>query len=125
LRSRRRSKTTSDEAGEVEAVTGIVMQVFLFDRDLLSDTGAGAHWTVIHNPGGTTMLVVTRKSQEAVVVGGSDRFERMLKVTVLEIRSGKVKLGFEVDAEIPVHRWEIWEQIRANGQAFTRPMASR
>ena len=72
------------------------------------------------------MLVVTRKSQEAVVVGGADRFERMLKVTVLEIRSGKVKLGFEVDAEIPVHRWEIWEQIRANGQAFfTRPMASR
>ena len=71
------------------------------------------------------MLVVTRKSQEAVVVGGSDRFERMLKVTVLEIRSGKVKLGFEVDAEIPVHRWEIWEQIRANGQTFTRPMASR
>ena len=71
------------------------------------------------------MLVVTRKSQEAVVVGGADRFERMLKVTVLEIRSGKVKLGFEVDTEVPVHRWEVWEQIRANGQAFTRPLASR
>ena len=59
------------------------------------------------------------------MVGGSDRFERMLKVTVLEIRSGKVKLGFEVDTEVPVHRWEVWEQIRANGQAFTRPLASR
>jgi carbon storage regulator CsrA len=71
------------------------------------------------------MLVLTRKSQEAVVVGGADRFERMLKVTVLEIKSGKVKLGFEVDTEVPVHRWEVWEQIRANGQAFARPAASR
>lgn len=61
------------------------------------------------------MLVLTRKSQESVVVGGADRFERMLKVTVIEIRSGKVKLGFEVDASVPVHRWEVWERIRASG----------
>jgi carbon storage regulator CsrA len=89
------------------------------------DLRAEANWAVTHNLGGSTMLVLTRKSQEAVVVGGSDRFERMLKVTVLEIKSGKVKLGFEVDTEVPVHRWEVWEQIRANGQAFTRPLASR
>jgi hypothetical protein len=42
-------------------------------------------------------LVLTRKSQEAVVVGGADRFERLLKVTVLEIKGGKVRLGFEAD----------------------------
>jgi sRNA-binding carbon storage regulator CsrA len=36
------------------------------------------------------MLVLTRKSQEAVVVGGSVGFEHMLKVTVLEIDGGKV-----------------------------------
>ncbi len=29
------------------------------------------------------MLVLTRKSQESVVVGGTEGFERMLKVTVL------------------------------------------
>jgi sRNA-binding carbon storage regulator CsrA len=40
------------------------------------------------------MLVLSRKSQESVVVGGSDGFERMLKVTVLEISHGKVRLGF-------------------------------
>jgi carbon storage regulator CsrA len=60
------------------------------------------------------MLVLTRKSQEAVVVGGSDGFERLLKVTVLDIRGGKVRLGFEVDAAIPVHRWEVWERIHAS-----------
>ncbi len=61
------------------------------------------------------MLVLTRKSQESVVVGGSAGFERMLKVTVLEVNGAKVKLGFEVDRDVPVHRWEVWERIRAGG----------
>jgi carbon storage regulator CsrA len=59
------------------------------------------------------MLVLTRKNKEAVMVGGSDGFERLLKVTVLDIQNGKVKLGFEVDAGVPVHRLEVWERIRA------------
>jgi carbon storage regulator CsrA len=58
------------------------------------------------------MLVLSRKSLESVVVGGSGRFERMLKVTVLEIKNGSVRLGFEADASIPVHRAEVWERIR-------------
>ncbi len=59
------------------------------------------------------MLVLSRKSQESVVVGGSGGFERLLKITVLEIRGACVRLGFEADADIPVHRWEVWERIRA------------
>jgi carbon storage regulator CsrA len=61
------------------------------------------------------MLVLTRKSQEAVVVGGTVGFERMLKVTVLEIDGGKVRLGFEIDKDVPVHRLEVWERICAVG----------
>jgi carbon storage regulator CsrA len=67
------------------------------------------------------MLVLTRKSQEAVVVGGSVGFEHMLKVTVLEIDGGKVRLGFEVDREVPVHRWEVWERIHSNGRPERPP----
>jgi carbon storage regulator len=63
------------------------------------------------------MLVLTRKSRESVVVGGSLGVERMLKVTVLEIEGGKVRLGFEVDKEVPVHRWEVWERICAGAPA--------
>ena len=63
------------------------------------------------------MLVLTRKSQESVVVGGSDHLQCMLKVTVLEISGGKVRLGFEADADVPVHRWEVWERIRTAGLA--------
>ena len=57
------------------------------------------------------MLVLSRKNQEAVVIGGSDGFHRLFKVKVLEIRGANVKLGFEVDPDVPVHRAEVWERI--------------
>ena len=58
------------------------------------------------------MFVLSRKNRESVVIGGSDGFHRLLKVTVLGIRGTNVKLGFEVDDDIPVHRSEVWERIR-------------
>jgi carbon storage regulator len=61
------------------------------------------------------MLVLTRKNQESVVVGGSGGFESMLVVTVLEIGHGQVRLGFEADKSVPVHRREVWEKIRDGG----------
>ena len=60
------------------------------------------------------MLVLTRKNQESVVIGGADGLHRLLKVTVLEITGARVRLGFEVDADIPVHRSEVWERICAS-----------
>ena len=70
------------------------------------------------------MLVLTRRIQEAVVVGGAVGFERMLKVTVLEINGVKVRLGFEIDAGVPVHRSEVWERIQA-GAPRDRPRMER
>ncbi len=63
------------------------------------------------------MLVLSRKQQESVVVGGSVGFERLLKVTVLEINGRVVRLGFEVDKDVPVHRSEVWERIQAGAPA--------
>jgi len=57
------------------------------------------------------MLVLSRKSEESVVVGGSNGLERVLKVTVLEIGSEHVKLGFEAHEDVPIHRSEVWERI--------------
>jgi carbon storage regulator CsrA len=62
------------------------------------------------------MLVLTRKIRESIVVGGSTAFEQVMKVTVLDIGGGKVKLGFEVDKDVPVHRSEVWERIQSIGQ---------
>ena len=66
------------------------------------------------------MLVLSRKNQESVVVGGADGFHRLLRVKVLEISRGKVRLGFEVDPAIPVHRAEVWERI--HGSSHDRPV---
>ena len=59
------------------------------------------------------MLVLTRKQLEAVVVGGADGLEPLMKVTVLEIKQGRVRLGIEAAADVPVHRSEIWERIQS------------
>ena len=58
------------------------------------------------------MLVLSRKSCESVVVGdpaGSD--EHMVRVTVLEIGRGRVRLGFEVAGDVPVNRLEVLKRI--------------
>ncbi len=60
------------------------------------------------------MLILSRKPLEAVVVGGADGNEHLLKVTVLEIKHGSVRLGFEAPVDVPVHRWEIWERIQSD-----------
>jgi carbon storage regulator len=62
------------------------------------------------------MLVLSRKRQESVVVGGSIGFTRLLKVTVLEINGGTVRLGFEAPPDIPVHRSEIWDKLVAGSK---------
>ena len=67
------------------------------------------------------MLVLSRKSQESVVVGGSDRFQRKLTVKVLEIKGEKVKLGFDVDPAVPVHRLEVYERIMASSRLNNGP----
>ena len=58
------------------------------------------------------MLVLSRKQQESVVVGKADDVGGLLRVTVLEIKQGRVRLGFEVADDVAVHRWEVWERIQ-------------
>jgi carbon storage regulator CsrA len=57
------------------------------------------------------MLVLTRKNHESVMVGDTSRPDHVLKVTVLEVRGGTVRFGFEARADIPIHRWEVWQRI--------------
>jgi carbon storage regulator len=61
--------------------------------------------------GGSLMLVLSRKAQESVVIGADDNLHRILKVTVLGIHGRNVRLGFEVDSTVPIHRSEVWEKI--------------
>ena len=59
------------------------------------------------------MLILTRKAQEVVIVGGPETSEPLLTITVLDIVGGKVRLGFQADTSVLVHRWEVWQRIHA------------
>jgi carbon storage regulator CsrA len=57
------------------------------------------------------MLVLSRKTQESIVVTEPGGREPMLKVTVLQSKTGSVRLGFEAPSNVLIHRLEVWEQI--------------
>lgn len=57
------------------------------------------------------MLVLSRKTQESVAIAGPNGGACIAKITVLEIRAGHVRLGFEAAADVPIHRWELWQRL--------------
>ena len=61
--------------------------------------------------GNTHMLVLTRKNRESVVVLKGEAGEMLLKIMVLDIEGGRVKLGFEAEQRLPIHRQEVYERI--------------
>jgi carbon storage regulator len=66
------------------------------------------------------MLVLTRKNRESVVIGRPEDMSVALQITVLDIEGGRVRLGFEADTRMPIHRREVWDRIcngNGDGQA--------
>ena len=52
------------------------------------------------------MLVLARKPNESIIIGDT------IAVTVLGVEGDQVKLGITAPKEIPIHRQEIYEQLR-------------
>lgn len=57
------------------------------------------------------MLVLSRKKNEQIIVGDS------IVITVVEVRGDRVRLGIEAPQEIPIHRNEVLESIKAQQAA--------
>jgi carbon storage regulator len=57
------------------------------------------------------MLVLSRKRDEVVMIGHS------IRVTIIDVRGDKVRLGIEAPAEVPVHRREVYDRIEAEKRA--------
>ena len=57
------------------------------------------------------MLVLARKSTESVVIAHSGDLQELVRVTVIEISGGKVKLGFTAKNDLTIHREEVWERV--------------
>ena len=70
------------------------------------------------------MLVLTRKNRESVVIGQPGEMAIVLEITILEIEGGRVRLGFEADNKMPIHRREVWDRI-CNGDGRSAGLASR
>lgn len=51
------------------------------------------------------MLILARKPGEAIAIGDG------IKIRVLEIKGGQVKIGVEAPAEVMVHREEVYLRI--------------
>ncbi|QVL32257.1 carbon storage regulator CsrA [Telmatocola sphagniphila] len=54
------------------------------------------------------MLVLSRKKNESIVINNE------ITVTVIEIRGDKVRLGIVAPKDVPVHRQEVMDAIRAS-----------
>ena len=52
------------------------------------------------------MLVLSRKKDESIMVGDN------IKLTIIEIRGDKVRLGIEAPRDVTVHREEIYKIVK-------------
>lgn len=55
------------------------------------------------------MLVLSRKTGERIMVG-----ERVT-ITVVQLGCGRVRLGIQAPAEVPVHRGEVYQRLKTAG----------
>ncbi len=52
------------------------------------------------------MLVLARKVNQSVMIGDE------IKITIIEVSQGKVKLGISAPGHVSVHREEVWTEIQ-------------
>lgn len=60
------------------------------------------------------MLILGRRKDETIVINDE------IRITVLEFRDGKVRLGIEAPQEVAIHREEVWHQIQAEKKGGAR-----
>ncbi len=67
----------------------------------------------------TSVLILSRKLNESIVIDGR------IIVTVVRVQGDVVKLGIIADADVPVHRQEIYNEIQqSNLEALASGRAS-
>jgi len=60
------------------------------------------------------MLVLTRKAGEGIIIGDD------IKITVVELKGGGVRIGIDAPREMKVHRQEVFDRIKQENQEATR-----
>ena len=65
------------------------------------------------------MLVLSRKICETIRIGDT------IKVTIVEIRGNRIRLGIEAPASVPVHREEVYQLIKDKKEEERDPFLPR
>ena len=60
------------------------------------------------------MLVLSRQRDESIIIADN------IKITIVDIRGDKVRLGIDAPKEIPVHRQEVYDAIKRENQKSSR-----
>ncbi len=63
------------------------------------------------------MLVFTRRRNEAIIVADG------IEIRVLRVSKDTVRLGVTAPADVPVHRQEVYDQIREENRRAAAPTA--
>ncbi len=61
------------------------------------------------------MLVLSRKINESIVIDGR------ITVKVLRVDGEAIKLGISAPADVPIHRQEVYDEIRQSNVAAATP----
>ncbi len=64
------------------------------------------------------MLILTRRVGETVMIGND------VTVTVLGVKGNQVRIGVNAPKDVAVHREEIYDRIRREGDTDTNSRAS-
>ena len=60
------------------------------------------------------MLVLTRKAGEGIIIGDD------IKITVVELKGGGVRIGIDAPREMKVHRKEVFDKIKQENKEATQ-----
>jgi len=64
------------------------------------------------------LLVLTRKVGQTITIGHN------IRITIMDIRVGQVKLGVDAPPNVIIHREEIYEKIQQQNVAAARALLS-
>jgi len=63
------------------------------------------------------MLVLTRRLNQAIMIGDPAKPDECIEVIVVEVRGDQVRIGTDAPKSVQVHRKEIYEQIQQENRA--------
>lgn len=60
------------------------------------------------------MLVLTRKAGEGIIIGDN------IRVSVVEVRGGGIRIGIDAPQEMKIHRQEVYDRILKENREATQ-----